>query len=182
MPCWEIQWNRLQVPCVHYWEGHTYMWLRTGTVVTLGELFLKLGHIFTAANIYGCYRTLLLVVTKRRKAQSYKRDYINGWKTQNPLKPHRMKRSLCLNMTQREYLVEEYCAAWKLRMLPVTKETVDAAVRQVYKFLLCDLKPPLGGPRIPPGSVRGRRAVSFHTTYFSAVLLFRRDATQFVRK
>ena len=88
------------------------------------------------------YRTLLLVVTKRRKQQSYRRDSRKGWKTQNPLTAHRVKRSLCLNMTQREYLVEEYCAAWKLRMLPVTKETVDAAVRQVYKFLLCDLKPP----------------------------------------
>ena len=150
MPCWDRQWNRLRVPCVHYWEGHPYMWFRTGKVVTLGELFLRLGHMFTASSIYAFYRTLLLVVTKRRKQHSYR----NGWKTHNPLTAHRVKRSLITDMTQREYLVQEYSAAWKLGKLPVTKETVDAAVRQVYKFLLCDLNPPgwtTNSPRLCQG-------------------------------
>ena len=68
-PNWREQWNRLQVPCM---GTNDYMWFRTGEVTTLGELFLALGREYTAASIYAFFRTLRVVVVKRRKGKSYK--------------------------------------------------------------------------------------------------------------
>lgn len=44
-----------------------YEWVRTGPVVTLGELFLRLGRDFSCRKIYAFFRTLRLVAVKRDK-------------------------------------------------------------------------------------------------------------------
>ena len=68
LPNWIDQWNRLQVPCTN---TDYYIWFRTGAVITLGELFLALGRVCTAASINAFYRTLHIVVVKRRKIKSH---------------------------------------------------------------------------------------------------------------
>ena len=45
-----------------------YEWVRAGPVVTLGELFLKLGRDFNCRKIYAFFRTLRLVAVKRGKS------------------------------------------------------------------------------------------------------------------
>ena len=44
-----------------------YEWVRTGPVVTLGELFLRLGRDFSCRKIYAFFRALRLVAVKRDK-------------------------------------------------------------------------------------------------------------------
>ena len=63
-PDWSQQRNRCVVPCKNAVE---YEWVRTGPVVTLGELFLRLGRDFSCRKIYGFFRTLRLVAVKRDK-------------------------------------------------------------------------------------------------------------------
>ena len=64
MPDWAVQRKRCAVPCQNAIE---YEWLRAGPITTLGELFQHLGTEFTAKEIYAFYRTLRLVVLKRKK-------------------------------------------------------------------------------------------------------------------
>ena len=141
MPDWDEQWNRLQVPCT-YAPGH--MWFRTGRVITLGELFLALGEEYTAKAIYAFYRTLRIVVLKRRKSHSKKLGSGRTWRgvTGSPLQASRMKFSFSSEDTIKKYLVEDYCEAMGLADKQITKQKVDAAVRHMHKILLCDLNPP----------------------------------------
>jgi hypothetical protein len=54
----------LCVPC----KGTTrFVWLRTGSVVTLGDLFKALHHKYTCREIYVLYLHLDIVSLKRRK-------------------------------------------------------------------------------------------------------------------
>jgi hypothetical protein len=63
-PNWEEQWNRLCVPC----KGtKKFVWLRSGSVTTLGELFLKLHHKYTCRQIYFLYLHLDIVSVKRKR-------------------------------------------------------------------------------------------------------------------
>ena len=167
MPDWDEQWNRLQVPCA---RAPGYMWFRIGRVITLGELFLALGQVYTAKAIYAFYRTLRIVVLKRRKDHSNKSGSASARTglIRSPLQANRIKYSLCSDNTIKNYLVAEYCKAVGHRDKRVTKQKVDAAVRHMHKILLCDLNP-LGGPPIPPGSARGRHPVSFRAPELSAV-------------
>ncbi len=64
-PDWPRQRHRCVVPCANAAE---YEWVRTGEVVTLGELFMRLGEQFTCRKIYAFFRTLRLVALKRDKA------------------------------------------------------------------------------------------------------------------
>jgi hypothetical protein len=66
-PDWEEQWNRLCVPCKGTKE---FVWLRSGGVTTLGELFQKLHHKYTCRQIYVLYLHLDIVSVKRKKTQS----------------------------------------------------------------------------------------------------------------
>ena len=59
------QYSRITCPCVDADCG--YEWVRTGTIFTLGELFLALGKQHTAHHVYSFYHTLRLVAVKRRK-------------------------------------------------------------------------------------------------------------------
>ena len=67
MPDWAEQWNRCIAPCN---SAASHEWLRKSPVITLGELFQRLGTAHTAKTIYGFYRTRRLVVLKKRKTQS----------------------------------------------------------------------------------------------------------------
>ena len=61
---WLRQTFRVLAPC----KGtKDFQWVRTGAVISLGQLFLVLGETFTAAEIYQFYRTLRIVAVKRRK-------------------------------------------------------------------------------------------------------------------
>ena len=153
VPHWDGQWNRLQVPC---WGTDSYMWFRIGKVITLGELFLALGRVYTAASIYAFYRTLRIVVLKRPKGRSYTPGSASAWTglTASPLQASTMKRNLCFDTTTQEYIVAEYCEAVGLDNQPVTKNLLDAAVRYMHKILLCDLNPPgwtTNSPRLCQG-------------------------------
>ena len=141
MPDWDEQWNRLQVPCI-YAPGH--MWFRTGKVITLGELFLLLGREHTAASIYAFYRTLRILVLKRRKSESYVPGSASArlGLTASSLQAGNMKRALCSNIQMKEYLVAEFLEAVGLPKQPKTRHLLDAAVRHMHKMLLCDLNPP----------------------------------------
>ena len=49
VPNWAKQVNRVTCPCIDPACG--YEWARSGTVLTLGELFLALGKRYSAAKI-----------------------------------------------------------------------------------------------------------------------------------
>ena len=71
-PDWLKQTNRLVVPC----SGTTqWVWLRSGRVTTLGELFCYLCQKFTCRQIYYLYLCLDIVAVKQKKmpTQSKKR-------------------------------------------------------------------------------------------------------------
>ena len=162
-----------------------YMRFRTGKVITLGELFLLLGREQTAASIYSFFRTLRVVVVKRRKSESYAPGSASArlGLTASSLQANNMKRGLCLNIQTKEYLVAEFLEAVGLPNQPKSRHLLGVAVRHMHKMLLCDLNTPLGRPPIPPGSARGRCAVSFHAPELST--MDRRstgDGTCFVRK
>ena len=63
-PDWAAQRYRCVVPCA---SAANYEWVRLGPVVTLGELFVKLGRVFAAKHIYAFFRTLRIVAAKRAK-------------------------------------------------------------------------------------------------------------------
>ena len=63
-PAWDIQQERLTVPCI---MSQTWHWYRVGPVITLGELFSAFGHKYTAKEIYRFYLSRRLVVVKRDK-------------------------------------------------------------------------------------------------------------------
>ena len=63
-PDFAKQWNRLVVPC----QGtRFYCWVRSGRVISLGELFLKMHLEYNAREIYELYLHLDIVSIKRRK-------------------------------------------------------------------------------------------------------------------
>jgi hypothetical protein len=63
-PNWQEQWNRVCVPC----KGtKMFVWLRSGSVITLGELFAVLHHKYTCREIYLLYLHLEIVALKRKK-------------------------------------------------------------------------------------------------------------------
>jgi hypothetical protein len=77
-PDWQKQWNRLCVPC----KGtKKFVWLRSGVVTTLGELFLKLHHKYTCREIYVLYLHLDIVSVKRKivPPKGKKRTYNKTW-------------------------------------------------------------------------------------------------------
>ena len=77
-PAWEKQWNRLCVPC----KGtKKFVWLRSGVVTTLGELFEKLHHKYTCREIYVLYLHLDIVSVKRKivPPKGNKRKYNKTW-------------------------------------------------------------------------------------------------------
>jgi hypothetical protein len=73
-PNWKNRHSRLSVPCHKTKE---YAWLRVGFAITLGELFQKLHHMYTAKEIYYLYLHLDVVAVKKKKnvLQSKKRPY-----------------------------------------------------------------------------------------------------------
>ena len=79
---WERQRYRVIVPCV---GTQNYQWHRTGQVAALGELFMALGKKWTASAIYAFYRTLRVVVLKRRKHKSFTRPGQFGRHDREPL-------------------------------------------------------------------------------------------------
>ena len=147
MQKWGEQWDRLQVPCANPFirDSANYMWFRNGKIITLGELFMVLGRVYTAASIYAFYRTLRIVVLKRCKARSYMPGSTSACTglSAGPLQASIIKHSLLYsNKTAKRYFVEEYCEARGLEHQPITKQILDAAVRHMHKILLCDLNPP----------------------------------------
>ena len=70
-PKWKMGHNRLSVPCHKTIE---YAWLRTGFAITLGEMFQKLHHMYTAKEIYYLYLHLDLVAVKKRKVNTLPRE------------------------------------------------------------------------------------------------------------
>ena len=63
-PDFEKQVNRLVVPC----QGtQYYCWVRSGRVISLGELFLQMHLKYNAREIYELYLHLDIVAIKRRK-------------------------------------------------------------------------------------------------------------------
>jgi hypothetical protein len=63
-PDFRNQMNRLAVPCLGTWY---YTWVRSGRVISLGELFEHLHSQYTARQIYYLYLHLDIVSVKRRK-------------------------------------------------------------------------------------------------------------------
>ena len=56
--------NRVMVPCR---RASSHCWFRTGSVITLGGLFMALGTEFDAASLYEYYVLLRIVAVKRRR-------------------------------------------------------------------------------------------------------------------
>ena len=66
-PDWRNRHSRVSVPCR---KTLRYAWLRTGYVITLGELFQVLHHMYTAKEIYYLYLHLDVVAVKKIKNRS----------------------------------------------------------------------------------------------------------------
>ena len=75
-PDFKHQLNRLVVPC----QGtRYYCWVRSGRVISLGELFQELHLQYNARQIYDLYLHLDIVSVKRRKAKSKNHQSRHRW-------------------------------------------------------------------------------------------------------
>ena len=66
-PAWEKMRFRHVCPCQ---DNNNFAWVRHGTVLSVGELFMLLGREYTAAQIYTLYRCMRIAVVKSRKHKS----------------------------------------------------------------------------------------------------------------
>ena len=71
------QWLRVKVPST---STSDFEWRRTGSVVTLGQLFMILGKTHNNAAIYYLYRTLRIVALKKRKTSAAAGAPGKSWK------------------------------------------------------------------------------------------------------
>ena len=90
--------------------------------------------------IYAFHLSLRLIAVKRRKQYSHGRGSgAATGVTASPFQATRLRMELKSNKAQ---LIEEYAAANGLDQLPDTKDSLDAAIRYLYKLVLSDLRPP----------------------------------------
>ena len=103
----------------------------------MGELFMAPGTQYTAAQVYGMYRRLRLVVIKRKKTESCAPGSASAKRgvTAGPLQAAAIRREVPVS-TNEAQLVAEYCQAMGLADSTATKELTDAAVGYLHKVLL----------------------------------------------
>ena len=140
LPNWSNQISRITCPCCDPETG--LMWFRDVSVVTLGELFLALGQRYSAEQIYALYQSLRIVAVKRRKGHEQNVGLSCSDFQSAKLKFEQMPHKLIL--------VEEYAGVTGQGSLnPNDPSHVSAAIRYLYKCLLCDLRPPWLSDQFP---------------------------------
>jgi hypothetical protein len=146
LPNWDEQKLRIVVPC----RGtQLYEWRRGGPVGTLGELMLKLGEEYDAAQIYYFYRTLRLVALKRRKdkpgAVGIGQALPATGMRQAGVSAGVIRRGMQVGSVR---IVEEYMALMHSDVDVPAKgsaefnATFEQALRYLHVLLLEDLRPP----------------------------------------
>jgi len=138
-------WGRMKFRHICPCEGvQTFAWFRTSMVVSLGAMFMLLGKEVPAAQIYSLYRTLRIVVLKRRKAKcgySWVGNAVSGMAAASIRESTKQWRDL---------LIEEY-ATLRGQALPVLDDKracevlYHEAIQYVHVNLLQDLSPPWVG-------------------------------------
>jgi hypothetical protein len=87
-PDWKNRHNRLSVPCR---KTKLYAWLRAGFVITLGELFQNLHHMYTAKEIYYLYLHLDVVAVKKKKTYRRTRNDLSTKAVATNTRDHRVQ-------------------------------------------------------------------------------------------
>ena len=119
-----------------------FAWVRRGTVLSLGELFMLLGREYTAAQIYTLYRCMRIVVLKRRKQKSGGHSSLGS-----AVAGLAAGRVIRLHEGWTQLLIEEY-ATLQGQGVPTPgnvsacDKMFKAAVQYVHVNLLQDLSPP----------------------------------------
>ena len=132
---WDKQVTRVRVPCV---GTAAFEWVRTGFVVSLGELMRALGLNYTAKQIYYLYRTLRIVAVKRSKIVKAPGSASAGAGMGDRVLQAATLRKKIRNKQQ---LMTEYAAAIGIEVQD-TPEFLNDAVRYLYALILSDMRPP----------------------------------------
>ena len=141
-PYWVDMRFRHVCPCKNTEE---YTWIRSHSVISLGELLMILGTDYTAAEIYSLYRILRVVCLKRRKDRcSARGGPPSSGSRVSGMAGAAVKREF---KSSKELLIDEY-ATLMAQALPGDndKEAREAlfqkAVQYIHLNLLQDLSPP----------------------------------------
>ena len=122
-----------------------YEWRLECHCTTLGQLILALGERYTASQIYFFYRTLRIIAVKRRKDHTSDNRARRVGSHASELKPAQIKQS---HRTDRTEIVRQYLAiTGQVIELPEPdtesfRVLFDAALRNVYAYVLQDMSPP----------------------------------------
>jgi hypothetical protein len=145
LPAWDHMRFRHVCPCSN---SERYAWIRSHSVVSLGEMLMILGEEHTLAEIYSLYRTLRVVVLKRRKDRCSASSGVLGRSSTGSslsgMAGASVKREL---KSSKDLLIEEY-STLMAQSLPDKndgegRETVfNKAVQYIHLNLLQDLSPP----------------------------------------
>ena len=140
-PAWNDMRFRHVCPCRN---TDKYVWIRSHSVISLGELLMILGTDYTAAEIYSLYRILRVVCLKRRKDRCSARGPPSSGSRVSGMAGAAVKREF---KSSKELLIDEYTTLMA-QALPGDndKEAREAlfqkAVQYIHLNLLQDLSPP----------------------------------------
>ena len=145
-PDWSAQRFRIACPCKN---NPRYIWVRSCSVISLGELFSRLSDKYDAASIYYLYLHLPIVAVKRWKAGKGKSQALPAQQAHTGMAAAGLS-GACLQQNQpwKHILVTDYCklldgdavvpmvgtAAWQ--------DSYRMAIRHIHALILQDLSPP----------------------------------------
>jgi len=144
LPDWSAQRFRIVCPCKN---NTRYIWVRTSSVISLGELFLHLSDTFNAASIYYLYLHCPIVAVKRRKSKG--RQALPAQQSRTGMAAAGLS-GACLQQKQpwKHTLVTDYCklsdgdAVVPTSGTPAWKDAYRKAIRHIHALILQDLSPP----------------------------------------
>ena len=141
-PSWTDMRFRHVCPCKN---THQYVWIRSHSVISLGEMLMILGTDHTAAEIYSLYRILRVVCLKRRKDRcSARGGQPSTGSRVSGMAGAAVRREF---KSSKDLLIDEY-ATLMAQTLPgdndqeAREALFQKAVQYIHLNLLQDLSPP----------------------------------------
>jgi hypothetical protein len=142
-PDWSAQRFRIACPCKN---NPRYIWVRSCSVISLGELFLRLSDKFDAASIYYLYLHLPIVAVKRWNSKS---QALPAQQTRTGMAAAGLSGAfLQQNQPWKHTLVTDYCklsdgdAVVPTSGTPAWQDSYRMAIRHIHALILQDLSPP----------------------------------------
>jgi hypothetical protein len=162
LPAWDHMRFRHVCPCSN---SERYAWIRSHSVVSLGEMLMILGEEHTLAEIYSLYRTLRVVVLKRRKDRCSASSGVLGRSSTGSslsgMAGASVKREL---KSSKDLLIEEYSTLMAQSLPDKNDGEGRETVQQGGAVHSCELAPrsfsAVDRSPVFPGSARKRCLVS----------------------